>query len=150
MTKPRGRGEPGKSGGKKSPAPASAPAADAGETAGPRLRRAVPVLPSTDLARTVEFWAERLGFAMSFRFADSAGVTRDDVEVHFVLGGPPPAGNGCRVEVSDIVTLQRELLAHGVIAPEAEQAGAGHAVELAVLDPDGNRIVFTQRAGGGI
>lgn len=153
MTKASGRG------GERKPASKPAPAAkaratppdEAAETPTQRLRRTVPVLPSTDLARSVEFWAERLGFAMSFRFADSAGVVRDDVEVHFTLvPGAVAAGSGCRVEVGDIVALQRELLAHGAIAPEAGGPGSGFALELVVLDPDGNRVVFTQWAGGGI
>jgi catechol 2,3-dioxygenase-like lactoylglutathione lyase family enzyme len=153
MTKPRGRGEERKAA--RQPPPAAGPDAtvphETAEPATQRLRRTVPVLPTRDLARAVAFWAERLGFAMSFRFADSAGVVRDDVEVHFTLvPAPAVAAGGCRIEVSDVVALQRELLATGVVAPEAGRADAGFALELVVIDPDGNRIVFTQWAGGGI
>lgn len=153
MTRPRGKSAERKPERKPAgkPGPAAKPSSAApdpgvSEAAGTRLHRTIPVLPSTDLARSVEFWAERLGFAMSFRFADSAGVIRDDVEVHFRRWkdqGAPAEGE-CRIEVDDLTAVQRELVAQGIAAPEA--ARGEPLLELTVQDPDGNRITF---AGGG-
>jgi catechol 2,3-dioxygenase-like lactoylglutathione lyase family enzyme len=105
----------------------------------------VPELPCLDIARAVEFYAERLGFAPSFRFSDHAGLTRDAVEIHLRLCSDPaiPKNSGCRIEVNDARALHEELKRQGVL--EADAANPPENLhEFTVLDSDGNRITFAQ------
>lgn len=46
---------------------------------------AIPVLPALDIAKTIAFYEQRLGFTMKFLFDDYAGLSRDGVEVHLWL-----------------------------------------------------------------
>lgn len=127
------------------PAAREAPAEAASD--GPRLKRIVPVLPCLDIGRAIEFYAERLGFAPSFRFDDYASVTRDEVEIHLWLCKDPASArtSGCRVEVDDIEDLYREMKGQGVIPANGELADRPwNFREFVVLDGDGNLITFAQ------
>jgi catechol 2,3-dioxygenase-like lactoylglutathione lyase family enzyme len=113
----------------------------------PQLGRAIPVLPCLDIARAVEFYAEHLGFGMSFRFDDYAAVARDGVEIHLRLfkGSKAPNGGGCRIEVQGIESLFEECSNSGVVLGNGTLEGGTSSVrEFAVQDGDGNLITFAE------
>ena len=111
----------------------------------PLLGRAIPVLPSTDIARAVGFYAEKLGFGMSFRFDDYAAVSRDGVEIHLrlVKGSKAPKGGGCRIEVRGIDSLYEECSSAGVVQGNGNLEAASLR-EFVVQDGDGNLITFAE------
>ena len=126
----------------KKTAPAKRPAKAATSTEpppadGPRLTRAVPMLPCADIARAVEFYAERLGFAPAFRFESHASVIRDEVEIHLQRAAEIGPGAGCRIEVAQLESLLDEMSRQGVV----QHSDPG---EFTVLDVDGNRITFAR------
>lgn len=119
----------------------------------PRLVAAVPVLPVSDLRRSVAFLSQALGFV---ELLDSSGIglgilNRDAVQVHlWVADGSAPgaeqylAGSAsCRIEVVGIDALNDQCAALGIIHPNAPLgARPWGAREFAILDPDGNLITL--------
>ncbi len=110
----------------------------------PQMARAIPVLPCLDIARAVEFYAEHLGFGMSFRFEGYAAVARDGAEIHLrlVKGSKAPKGGGCRIEVQGIESLFEECSSAGVVHGKGTLQGGVR--EFAVQDGDGNLITFAE------
>jgi len=107
--------------------------------------RAVPVLPSSDLAATLTFY-EALGFEN--RGAppeewDYLIVGREDIELHFSAPPGAPSGPGiCFLYVDDADALYAAWRASPapparVSAPADQEYGMR---TFALLDPDGNEI----------
>jgi catechol 2,3-dioxygenase-like lactoylglutathione lyase family enzyme len=117
----------------------------------PELVRAIPRLPCLDIARAVEFYATRLGFAVLFRFDDYAAVMRDGIEIHLWLTKDKklPKSSSCRIEARGIEALFEECTnAELVSAKVALEAKSSNAREFAVQDGDGNTITFVEDASG--
>lgn len=113
-----------------------------------RLSRSIPLLASLDIERTLEFYAERLGFVREvFHVDDAAGVERDGVQIHFWKCDDRriAENTSCRTEVIGIDGLFTELLPQGVVHPNGplEDKPWGYR-EFAVLDCDGNLITFVE------
>ena len=113
-----------------------------------RLSRAIPLLASLDIDRTLAFYAQRLGFTREvFRVEDAAGVERDGVQIHFWKCDDRriAENTSCRMEVIGIDGLFAELLPQGVVHPNGplENKPWGYR-EFAVLDCDGNLITFVE------
>lgn len=112
------------------------------------LKRAIPLLASLDIDRTLTFYAEKLGFEMEvFHVDDAAGVERDGVQIHFWKCDDRhiAENTSCRIEVEGIDTLYEELLLRGVVHPNGPLADQPWGFrEFAVLDCDGNLITFVQ------
>jgi catechol 2,3-dioxygenase-like lactoylglutathione lyase family enzyme len=119
-----------------------------------RMVAAVPVLPSTDLKRSVSFFRDVLGFEVVFCDENaedaSAGVTRDGVDLHFFWTDDVGLiqGSGCRIRVEQIETLQRTCSARGLIHPngELEMKPWGFR-EFTLLEPGGIIVTFFEPAG---
>lgn len=117
----------------------------------PELVRAIPRLPCLDIARAVEFYATRLGFAVLFRFDDYAAVMRDGIEIHLWVTKDKklPKSCGCRIEARGIDALFEECTKAEVLAPKtALEAKATSAREFAVVDGDGNTLTFVEDPSG--
>jgi catechol 2,3-dioxygenase-like lactoylglutathione lyase family enzyme len=107
--------------------------------------RAVPVLPARDVAETVEFWRDELGFDEVFSGGEYGIVERDGTQVHFFPSQIDPMENdgGCRLGVDDVDAFHEEYREH-VFAPlESKPWGTR---EFAVLDPTRNLIWLVERA----
>lgn len=112
------------------------------------LKRAIPLLASLDIDRTLTFYAEKLGFDVEvFHVDDAAGVERDGVQIHFWKCDDRhiAENTSCRIDVEGIDSLYAELLSQGVVHPNGslEDKPWGFR-EFAVLDGDGNLITFVQ------
>jgi catechol 2,3-dioxygenase-like lactoylglutathione lyase family enzyme len=110
-----------------------------------RLISNTPVLPARDVAQTVSFWREELGFAEVYSGADYGVVTRDGIQVHF--WGPAdvdPLENdaGCRLGVDDIDSFYDEYREHVFAELGPKPWGTR---EFAVLDPNRNLIWLVER-----
>lgn len=110
--------------------------------------KAIPVLASLDMARTLDFYRDVLGFRTQHFEGFSYGMAvRGDTELHFwACNDKHIAENtSCYLRVDDIAAVHREL---GLKLPslQAVVRTAWGMDELYVLDPDGNLIKFGQES----
>lgn len=133
------------------------------------LHNAIPAFPAQDVAATVAFYRDRLGFEVAYQQEGFARLLRDEVELHLWESGdsgwrsrtdfadnPVCSGaetfiagtSSCRVLVDDVDGLYEEMRAAGVLhyadpgSPTDTDFGTR---EFAVTDLDGNLIVFYLR-----
>ena len=110
-----------------------------------RLISNTPVLPAVDVAETVSFWRDELGFDELYAGSEYGVVTRDGVQVHF--WGPAdidPAENdgGCRLAVDSVDEFYAEYREH--VFAELEDKPWGTR-EFAILDPNRNLVWLVER-----
>lgn len=108
--------------------------------------KAIPVLASLDIARTLQFFDEVLGFRTQHVEDFSYGMAaRGDVEIHFWRCDDKriAENTSCYVRVDDVYALHAELkLKLPALKSVAERAWG--MAEVYVTDPDGNLIKFGQ------
>jgi catechol 2,3-dioxygenase-like lactoylglutathione lyase family enzyme len=118
----------------------------------PYFTRGIPMLPATDLRRSIDFYVDMLGFRLGFNAGSFGGVRRDAIEIHFFRAATIAPGDrsGCRVEVTDIRRLYSEFREKGVVAPDGDIAAQPWGTtEFTVRDPDGNALTFVEVFGLG-
>ena len=114
------------------------------------FREVHPVLPCRDVAASVRYYVERLGFRLLFQDADDpryAGVRRDAVEIHLQWHD---ASEWERTErpmlrfvVAEVDALFEEYSAQSVFhAGTALRDTPWGTREFAFYDPDGNGLTF--------
>ena len=110
------------------------------------MNAAVPILASLDIATTVEFYTELLGFTCRFQSpGEYAIVQRDAIEIHFwpCDDANIASNTACRVAVSGIAALYEEYSAQGVLRHDCELHDTPWGTrEFEVFDPHGNLITF--------
>jgi catechol 2,3-dioxygenase-like lactoylglutathione lyase family enzyme len=117
------------------------------------LIRIAPVFLVTDLARSVRFYTEQLGFELEFSYEGFyASVRRDGCYIHLKCASPTPRDqtafeqaehlDAC-VLVSSAEKLAAEFLATGAIFSVPLRT-MPYGVEFYVRDPDGYIIGFLQ------
>jgi catechol 2,3-dioxygenase-like lactoylglutathione lyase family enzyme len=132
-----------------------------------KLSQTIPALPARDVASSVGFYHDRLGFEVLHHNGGFAVLGRDDAVLHLweaadeswhdrdsdaspVRSGAESfiAGTAsCRIRVDGVDDLYAELSGRDVLHP-----GSGDGVsdteygarEFATLDPDGNLVIFFQ------
>ncbi|MDF9800409.1 catechol 2,3-dioxygenase-like lactoylglutathione lyase family enzyme [Catalinimonas alkaloidigena] len=111
------------------------------------LLKAVPVLASLDIDKTVNFYTTKLGFKATYHDAGYGIVVRDDIAIHFWKCDDKifPENTSCYVDVQEVDQLYQEMEQVGVIHPNGklEDKPWGRR-EFAILDADGNLIRFGQ------
>lgn len=121
----------------------------------PRIEQVRPVLMSRDVAASVRFYVERLGFSLLFQDDPAipryAGVGRDGVELHLQWHDaaewePPRDRPNYRFLVQDVDGLYREFSARGV-AGTVVMDTAWNTREFHVHDPDRNGLQFYRPRG---
>lgn len=105
----------------------------------------VPVLSVSDVAKSVAFYKDRLGFSPMFEFGPYAGVKRGPMELHLDGGTHTFAKRPtcCRFHVRGVEGLYEEMKKQDVIKPDEHLADV-HMKQFSVLDLDGNRITFAE------
>lgn len=110
------------------------------------LGKAIPVLASLDMARTLHFYRETLGFSTQHFEANGYGIAvRGDTELHFWACTEKhiAENTSCYIRVADIAAVHRELSAKlPTLSPVVHTAWGMD--ELYVIDPDGNLLKFGQ------
>ena len=117
-----------------------------------RILRVTPRLPVTDLARTVGFYTEMLGFRAAPPWPADAPtfvvLEQDEMSLQFYTGEQPeaePTGHGTiYFDVSDVRAMHRALSGHLPIEWGPEVYWYGRR-EFAVRDPDGYLLIFSER-----
>ena len=106
----------------------------------------IPVLPSLDIARTVEFYTTILGFRTYYHADNSYAILRrDNSEIHFWACDEKylPENSGCRINVLRIEPLFEEYNARGIVHPHAPlTTKPWRTKEFGIVDPDGNLLTF--------
>jgi catechol 2,3-dioxygenase-like lactoylglutathione lyase family enzyme len=103
-----------------------------------------------DVGRSLDYYGARLGFREFFRLGDPpsyAIVERDAVSLHLMPASQESRGLGCSsiyVFAASVDDLHAELLAQGCTIEHAPADLDYGMREMSVLDPDGNRITFSQ------
>ena len=119
------------------------------------LGQVTPILRIFDEVKAREFYLEFLGFTLNFehRFNDDAplymGIQRDDCTLHLSEHhGDATPGSHVRIDASHLMAFQKELAAkdYKYNRPGIEKGAAGD--EVAVIDPFGNRLTFTDTHSG--
>ena len=130
-----------------------------------RMLHAIPALPVRDIARSVEFYRDRLGFALAHLDGGFAIFRRDAVEFHLWAAtdegwrdraGSTPVVSGaesfiagtasCRIGVDGVDDLHRAVEPHNILHPNAPLRDTSYGTrEFGVLDPDNNLITFFGR-----
>jgi catechol 2,3-dioxygenase-like lactoylglutathione lyase family enzyme len=134
------------------------------------LTQTIPALPVRDAAGAVDFYRDKLGFAVVHQDEGFAVLRRDGAEVHLWQasdeswrerpGETPPVRSGaesfiagtasCRIATDGVDELYAELRTEDVLHPvsrEAVQDTDFGTREFAVLDLDGNLISFFKWRG---
>ena len=115
-----------------------------------RLINAIPVLPSSGLKASLEFYRTKLGFEGEI-YGNYLILRRDQVQLHFALSDDdhdPAKAPMCRVGVKAIDQLHAELSRADIILKGGELTTEPWGMrQFAVGDPDGNCIVFQEPIG---
>jgi catechol 2,3-dioxygenase-like lactoylglutathione lyase family enzyme len=136
-----------------------------------RLGRTIPALPVREVATTVEYFRDRMGFAALHVEAGFAVLQRDDARLHLwqandegwtsrsdlperpICSGAESflAGTAsCRIETEGVDELYQELATAGVLHPVSRKGVTETDFgtrEFATVDIDGNLIEFFQWVG---
>lgn len=116
----------------------------------------VPQFFSTDLSKTLSFYARFLGFETQFEYGDPpyyAGAIRDGLSIFFrhVETAPPQPNNKYEEElldaylrVANIKALHRELSQRGTVFFRDYAAQPWGFTEFVIRDSDGRLLCFGQ------
>lgn len=108
---------------------------------------AIPVLPALDIAKSIIFYEQLLGFTKRFEFDDYAGLARDAIEIHLWLceDSHIPKNTSCRINVNNIEGLYAEYQRVEVIHPNSKlEIKPWRLKEFVILDLYGNAIHFAE------
>ena len=111
------------------------------------LKLACPVLASLNMADTLAFYTEKLGFRQTYGDVNYGIVVRDQICIHFWKTNDPnmPKNTSCYVEVDEVDDLYEEMEKAGVVHPNGPLKNHSHGMrEFAILDLHGNLIKFGQ------
>ena len=124
-------------------------------TAGGALRHIAPVFRVADLARSIRFYRDALGFELEFSYEDFyASVRREGCHVHLQCAPPAPRD---QAEFERQEHLDACVIVEGIEALAARFAAAGapfsvplrrmpYGAEFYVRDPDGYILGFIEPA----
>jgi catechol 2,3-dioxygenase-like lactoylglutathione lyase family enzyme len=109
---------------------------------------AAPVVAVTDVAKSIAYYRDALGFAVRFEYGAPTFyvcLCRDDVDIHLVAAAQTkrlPGNSGVAVFVDDVDGLHAELVKRGAQVTKAPQNYDYGMREFNVSDPDGNELFF--------
>jgi uncharacterized glyoxalase superfamily protein PhnB len=110
-----------------------------------RFEGSVPILSVKDVAASIRYYVERLGFKKHWDWGEPptfGAVTRDDVEIYLCRDTQGNPGTWIYVAVQDVDALYAELLSTGADIRQPPTNLPWHMRELNVADPDGHRLRF--------
>jgi catechol 2,3-dioxygenase-like lactoylglutathione lyase family enzyme len=115
------------------------------------LQKACPILPAADVAATLAWYRDKLGFTIGGDHGDYGIVHRDGVELHFWKCADRDLAeqSAAYLRVADAAAVRSTMLeaaAGGRISKVEDKPW--HMREFHVVDPNGNLLRFGQHAEG--
>lgn len=116
------------------------------------LQTVVPVLPSSNIQRDLDWYREKTGFEKIFGDDMYAGIKRDGLEIHLqwhadTQDDPLLGGAVIKVFVEDIKPIFEELVNRGAVGKEKLGMNTPWGThEFGFYDPNNNAIFFVQDA----
>lgn len=106
--------------------------------------RSIPILASLNTAETAAFYAEQLGFAVTYQEEHYLIVKRDHVELHFRKTDDRkfPENTACYIRGGQVAALHAEFTARGVPRVSPFEVRPWNMKEFYVHDPHGNLLRF--------
>lgn len=112
------------------------------ETGTLHFEHANPILRVEDMARALDFYVTKLGFANApWGDDDFTCVERDGAGIYLSRGDQGRGGAWAWIGISDVAVFHSECLARGV-AVRKPPANFPWALEMQLEDPDGNVLRF--------
>lgn len=115
-------------------------------------QRVFPQLRMTDWKRSRDFYERGLGFTVDWThqfepgFPVFAQLTRDGLSLFLTEhSGDCKVGGAAYFVVDDVDQLYREINAQGIRPHEAPTDTEWNTREMTVVDPDGNRLRFSNQ-----
>jgi predicted enzyme related to lactoylglutathione lyase len=115
-----------------------------------RIMKMSPQLRVSDLERSIEFYTNKLNFAVNFRYDDFySGISKDGFSIHLKSSDLPIDRSKSNEEleilfsVEDIEQLYHEFLEKSVEIAQALRE-MPYGKEFYIADPDGNIIAFVE------
>ena len=103
---------------------------------------ATPILRVLNLAASIDYYVNRLGFQIDFQGpGDFASVSRDRCVLFLSVGDQGHTGTWAWIGVSDVELLHQEFTARGALIRQGP-TNFSWAREIQVTDPDGNILRF--------
>lgn len=105
--------------------------------------QAIPILASLNIAETVTFYRDWLGFTGEV-IGDYAILRRDRMEIHFWLATDAihPENSSCYIRGGQIAALHQEFAARGVPKLSPFLVRPWNMKEFYIHDPHGNLLRF--------
>ncbi|MFN5647565.1 MAG: hypothetical protein ACK458_08620 [Sphingobacteriales bacterium] len=114
------------------------------------LEKAIPVLPSQDIARDEAWYKEKLGLQTYFADSMYAVMYRDNIVIHLQWHADTPddpllGGSVVRFITKDIQTIFREMIQRGTVTEDALRENTPWGThEFGVFDLNRNLIFIIQ------
>lgn len=108
----------------------------------PIIKTAIPQIPAQDIAATLAFYKQKLGFKIAFQMDGYAGIERDGALVHIYHHEDRGLAEQTmyRMLVSQVDQLCAEFQANGLDCQIKMQPWG--TKDLPVIDPAGNCLTF--------
>ncbi|KAA3633434.1 MAG: glyoxalase/bleomycin resistance/extradiol dioxygenase family protein [Bacteroidetes bacterium] len=110
----------------------------------------VPVLPSSNIQRDLDWYKEKMGFEKTFGDDMYAGLKRGSLELHLqwhadTKEDPLLGGSVIKIFVEDIQPIFEEFVKRGTIVEEKLRRNTPWGThEFGFYDPNNNAIFFVQ------
>ena len=110
----------------------------------------IPVLPSADIYRDIDWYKEKTGFEPVFFDKMYAGLSREDHVIHLqwhadTASDPLLGGSVIRIQVKDLKSIFDEFIKRGTIAPKDFRANTPWGThEFAFFDLNTNGIFMVE------
>ncbi|MCB0280317.1 MAG: glyoxalase/bleomycin resistance/extradiol dioxygenase family protein [Calditrichaeota bacterium] len=110
----------------------------------------VPVIPSADIKRDLNWYSEKTGFESFFADSMYAGIYRNSICIHLQWHAdtevdPLLGGSVVRIFVDDVKTLFAEFVKRGTVDADKLRLGTDwHTNEFGFFDLNNNAIYFVE------
>ena len=111
------------------------------------LRKAIPVLPATNITETINFFESRLGF-VGMNYGNYGILKYKNAEIHLQLSPVKPGNTntGCLVLVENIEDLYTRFCAKGLVGLKGKLEKKPWGIkEFIIVDNNNNHIRFGEK-----
>jgi catechol 2,3-dioxygenase-like lactoylglutathione lyase family enzyme len=111
-----------------------------------KINSSATVLPVSNLAASLRYFVDVLGFREAFRFGQYAGIERDECQIHLSQRGNPntsePGTAAVYIFCDEVDTYHAEIVRRGANVVEPPKNYDYGMRDFVVRDLDGNRVSF--------